>query len=81
MVIWTLTKPYIGKEKASSTNVDGLTGDLHLEEYNLTLFSPCAKLKSKWIKDLHIKPDKLNLIEENEHDSLEHISTGENFPE
>jgi hypothetical protein len=23
--------------------------------------SPC--IKSKWIKDLHIKPDKLNLIE------------------
>jgi hypothetical protein len=26
--------------------------------------SPCTKLKSKWIKDLHIKPDTLNLIEE-----------------
>jgi hypothetical protein len=26
--------------------------------------SPCAKLKYKWIKDLHIKPDTLNLIEE-----------------
>jgi hypothetical protein len=23
---------------------------------------PCTKLKSKWIKDLHIKPDTLNLI-------------------
>jgi hypothetical protein len=26
--------------------------------------SPCTKLKSKWIKDLHIKPDTLKLIEE-----------------
>jgi hypothetical protein len=26
--------------------------------------SPCTKLKSKWIKDLHVKPDTLNLIEE-----------------
>ena len=26
--------------------------------------SPCAKLKSKWIKNLHIKPDTLKLIEE-----------------
>jgi hypothetical protein len=26
--------------------------------------SPSTKLKSKWIKDLNIKPDKLNLIEE-----------------
>jgi hypothetical protein len=25
--------------------------------------SPCTKLKSKWIKDLHIKPDTLKLIE------------------
>ena len=25
---------------------------------------PCTKLKSKWIKDLHIKPDTLKLIEE-----------------
>jgi hypothetical protein len=25
--------------------------------------SPCTKLKSKWIKDLNIKPDTLNLIE------------------
>jgi hypothetical protein len=26
--------------------------------------SPCTKLKSKWIKELHIKPEKLKLIEE-----------------
>ena len=26
--------------------------------------SSCTKLKSKWIKDLNIKPDTLNLIEE-----------------
>ena len=25
--------------------------------------SPCTKLKSKWIKDLNIKPDTLNLTE------------------
>jgi hypothetical protein len=25
---------------------------------------PCTKLKFKWIKDLHMKPDKLKLIEE-----------------
>jgi hypothetical protein len=26
--------------------------------------SPCTKLKSKWIRDPHIKPDTLKLIEE-----------------
>jgi hypothetical protein len=28
------------------------------------LLSSCTKLKSKWIKDRHIKPDTVNLIEE-----------------
>ena len=41
--------------------------------------SPCTKLKSKWIKDLHIKPDTLNLIEEKVGKSLELIGTGGNF--
>jgi hypothetical protein len=40
--------------------------------------SPCIKLKSKWIRDLHIKPDTLNLIEEEK--SLTHGHRGE-FPE
>jgi hypothetical protein len=30
-----------------------------------------------WIKDLHIKPDTLNLIEEKVRKSLEHEDTGE----
>jgi hypothetical protein len=34
--------------------------------------SPCTKLNSKWIKNLNIKPDTLNLIEEKVGKSLEH---------
>jgi hypothetical protein len=41
--------------------------------------SPCTKLKSKWIKDLNIKPDMLNLIEEKVGKSLEHMGIGRNF--
>ena len=41
--------------------------------------SPYTKLKSKWIKDLHINPDILNLIEKKVGKSLEHIGTGEHF--
>jgi hypothetical protein len=41
--------------------------------------SPCTKLKSKWIKDLNIKPNSLNLREEKVEKSLEHIGTGEIF--
>jgi hypothetical protein len=39
------------------------------------LLSPCTKLKSKWNKDLHIKPDTLKLIKK----SLKQMGTGENI--
>ena len=41
--------------------------------------SLCTKLTSKWIKDLHIKPDTLKLIEEKVRKSLKHMDTGEIF--
>ena len=41
--------------------------------------SPCAKLKSKWIKDLNINPDALNLIEKKVGNTLKHIGTGDHF--
>ena len=41
--------------------------------------SPCTKLKFKWIKDIHIKPDTLKLIEKKVGKSLEHMGTGEIF--
>jgi hypothetical protein len=40
---------------------------------------PCTKLKYNWIKDLHIKPDVLNLREEKVGESLEHMGTGDIF--
>ena len=36
-------------------------------------------LKFKWIKDIHIKPDTLKLIEEKVGESLEYMGTGEKF--
>ena len=41
--------------------------------------SPYTKLKSKWIRYFHIKPDTLNIIEEKGGKSLEFIGTGRNF--
>ena len=41
--------------------------------------SPSTKLKCKWIKDLHIKPGTLKLLEEKVGKTLEHICIGENF--
>ena len=40
--------------------------------------SPCTKLKSKWIKDLNMKPVIPNLIEEKVANSLEPIGTDYN---
>ena len=37
-----------------------------------------TKVKSKWIKELHIKPETLKLIEEKVGNSLEDMGTGKN---
>ena len=42
-------------------------------------FSPCIKLKSRWIKDLRMKPDTLKLIEKKVGKSLKHMGIGEIF--
>ena len=44
-----------------------------------SFLSPCTKLKSKWIKDLHIKPDILKLIQKKVGRSLEHMGTRKIF--
>jgi hypothetical protein len=41
--------------------------------------SPCTKVKSKWFKELQIKPETLKLIEEKVGKSLEDMGTGEKF--
>jgi hypothetical protein len=41
--------------------------------------SLCTKVKSKWIKELHIKPETLKLIEEKVGESLEDMGTEEKF--
>jgi len=40
---------------------------------------PCTKVKSKWIKELHIKPETLKLIEEKVGESLKDMGTGGKF--
>jgi hypothetical protein len=42
-------------------------------------FSPCTKLKSKWIKDLNIKPYTVNLIYQKVGYSLDLIGARDNF--
>jgi hypothetical protein len=40
--------------------------------------SPCTKVKSKWIRELHIKSETVKLIEEKVGKSLEDMGTGKN---
>jgi hypothetical protein len=64
------------KTKAYSRNGAGLT-ECRQMQINVYL-SPCTKLKSKWIKDLNIKLDRLNLVEEKVKNCFEHIGIGDN---
>ena len=59
------------KKTAFSTNGAGTTGRYHVEERIDPFLSPCTKIKSKWTKELHIKPETLKLIEEKVRRSLE----------
>jgi hypothetical protein len=42
--------------------------------------APCTKVKSNWIKGLHIKPDTLIITEAKVGKSIKHIGTEEKFP-
>jgi hypothetical protein len=41
--------------------------------------SPCTKLKSKWIKELHIKPIYTETYRGESREELKHLGTGEIF--
>jgi hypothetical protein len=41
--------------------------------------STCTKVKSKWIKELNIKPETLKVIEDKLGKTLEDMGTGEKF--
>jgi hypothetical protein len=68
-----------GKKTAFSINGAGTTGSYHVEECELIHSSLLPKLKSKWIKDLHITPETLILIEEKIGENPEDMGTREIF--
>ena len=41
--------------------------------------SPCTKLHSKWVKDLHVRPDTLQLIEKKLEKTPGDMGMGEKF--
>jgi hypothetical protein len=72
-------KPSSRKKTVFPTNGAGTTRGSHVEMQIDPFLSPCTKLKSTWIKDLHIKLETLKLIEEKVGKSLEDMGTGEKF--
>jgi hypothetical protein len=57
-----------------------LNGQLSCRRKRIDPFSSlCTKLNSKWIKELHIQPETLKLIEEKMGKSLEVMGTGRKF--
>jgi hypothetical protein len=41
--------------------------------------SPCTRINSKWIKDLNIRPESLQLVHERAGNTLEAIGIGKDF--
>jgi hypothetical protein len=65
------------EKKSILRNGAGLTGSLHVGKMKINPYlSPCTKLRSKWLKNLNIKSDTLNRIEEKVRKSLELIDMG-----
>jgi hypothetical protein len=73
-------KTYNGEKTASSTNVVGESGYMPTKKLILDpCLSPCTSINSKWIKDLNIRPETMQLIHERAGNTMEAIDVGKDF--
>jgi hypothetical protein len=69
---------YVGAQTVSSTNVTGKTISTRRLILELCL-STCTKINSKWIKDLHLRPETFKLLQERIENTLLYIGISNNF--
>ena len=68
-----LARIYNREDPTFLINSTEKTGWLHMKELNFSLI-PCTRNNSKWVKKLNIRPETINILEENIGNTFSDIS-------
>jgi hypothetical protein len=72
-------KAYDREKMASSTNVSGNWISACRKQKLDSCLSPCTSIRSKWIKDLNIKPETLKLVQKRAGNTMELTGISNDF--